>query len=162
MIDLAHRVSHHNLLQEQQVGKPYGVWRILVCCQLLNRTHGRQVRPMIESFFERWPTPFAVNLSPFEDMENALRPLGFQKQRARNLRAMSKQYTELLYSDDRFWQGHDNGLWCLTLAGCGQYAKESLNLVVYGVLDTPTTDSWLLRYRDWRIELRDLREKGLA
>ena len=40
--------SPFNTVQEQQAGKPREPWRILVVCALLNRTHGRQVRPMVD------------------------------------------------------------------------------------------------------------------
>lgn len=162
MIDLEHTISPHNILQEQQVGRPWGVWRILVCCQLLNRTHGRQVRPMIEDFFERWPDPMSVANSEPEPLRRALKPLGFGEQRYRQLTTMSKQYLELTRADRLFWKGYVDGAWCTSLVGCGRYAKESLDLVVYGVLDAPTTDHWLLRYQQWRIGRRALKERGLA
>lgn len=157
MIRLAGARSPHDLLQEQQVGKPHGVWRILVVCQLLNRTHGRQVRPIADELygapiFARWPTPHAMSLARLPELQLLLKPLGFAEQRSRNLKAMSAQYNAMLFADPEFWRGSEDGEWCKGLAGCGDYAKESLNLIVYGILDAPTTDHWLVRYRDWRLK----------
>ena len=160
IIDLTQ--SPHNLLQEQQLGKPFGVWRILVVCQLLNRTHGRQVRPMIEELWSNCPGPWAMMHADPWHLKSMLKPLGFAEQRFRNVRAMSEQYAEMLRADPQFWRGYENGDWCMSLVGCGTYARDSLNLVVYGVLDAPTTDHWLERYRKWKLERRDLIQRGLA
>lgn len=157
MIDLPKTRSPHDLLQEQQVGRPHGVWRILVVCQLLNRTHGRQVRPIADErygapIFARWPTPHLLATSRTAELRDLIKPLGFADQRSRSLQTMSRQYNVTLFADPNFWRGYEDGGWCKGLAGCGDYAKESLNLIVYGVLDAPTTDHWLVRYRDWRLK----------
>lgn len=157
MIDLAKGRSPHDLLQEQQVGKQHGVWRILVVCQLLNRTRGRQVRPIADEaygapIFARWPSPHSMHLAAASELCTLIKPLGFSDQRTRNLQTMSRQYNALLTADDEFWKGHENGEWCEALAGCGRYARESLDLIVYGKLDAPTTDHWLSRYRTWRLQ----------
>lgn len=156
MIDLPKGRSPYNLLQEQQVGRPFGVWRILAVCQLLNRTHGRQVRPLADEaygapVFARWSSPHAMQLSDATELRTMIKPLGFSEQRTNNLRTMSRQYNALLAADGAFWRGHANGEWCEALAGCGRYARESLDLIVYGVLSAPTTDHWLSKYRSWRL-----------
>lgn len=156
MIDLPTGRSPHDLLQEQQVGRPNGVWRVLVVCQLLNRTHGRQVRPLADErygapLFVRWPTPHAMSLARLPELQLLLRPLGFAEQRSRSLKAMSAQYNAMLFADPEFWRGSEDGEWCKGLQGCGQYAKESLDLVVYGRLSAPTTDHWLTKYQQWRL-----------
>lgn len=164
MIDLPKKRSIYDLLQEQQVGKPHGVWRILVVCQLLNRTHGRQVRPIADEsygapIFVRWPAPHDMHLAAASELCTMIKPLGFSEQRTRNLMTMSRQYVSLLAADREFWKGHEDGEWCTALAGCGRYAKESLDLIVYGRLDAPTTDHWLSRYRSWRLRERDFRRR---
>ena len=160
MIDLAKERSPYDLLQEQQVGQLNGVWRVLVVCQLLNRTHGRQVRPIADEkygspIFARWPSPLLMMGAATGELRDLIRPLGFAEQRSKSLQLMSRQYLSLLTEDRKFWRGYESGDWCTALAGCGEYAKESLNLVVYRVLDPPTTDHWLSRYRDWRLKLRE-------
>lgn len=156
MIVVPTKRSPHNLLQEQQLGQPYGVWRILAVCQLLNRTHGRQVRPIADErygapIFARWPSPMLMMSASTAELRDLIRPLGFADQRSRNLQLMSRQYVGMRSADPAFWRGYEDGEWCTTLAGCGKYAKESLDLVVYGVLDPPTTDTWLSKYREWRL-----------
>lgn len=152
--------SPYDLLQEQQVGRAYGVWRVLVVCQLLNRTHGRQVRPIADEkygapIFARWPSPVLMMSASAAELRDLIRPLGFAEQRSRNLQLMSRQYMGMLTADSAFWRGYESGDWCKGLVGCGDYAKESLNLIVYGILDPPTTDTWLSRYREWRLRQRD-------
>lgn len=160
-VDLETCVSPHNTLQEQQIGKPYGVWRVLVVCQLLNRTHGRQVRPMIDRFFLRWPSPTALIQAVPSELREALQPLGFADQRFRNLKTMSVQYRAKIECDRQFWRFQENGSWCLELAGCGRYAKASLDVVVYGQIAEPVDDNWMEKYRLWRLERQDLRNRGL-
>lgn len=154
-------ISPHNTLQEQQIGKAYGVWRILVVCQLLNRTNGNQVRPMIDRFFLRWPSPTALLMANPQELKESIKPLGFADQRFRHLRTMSVQYRALLDCDRQFWKSHSDGGWCLALTGCGPYAAASLDVVVYGRIMTPIDDKWLEKYRQWRVEREDLRSRGL-
>ena len=161
MIDLERVVSPFNILQEQQIGRPFGVWRILVVCQLLNRTHGRQVRPMIDEFFTRWPSPLMLTHANAAEVKGLIKPLGFSDQRQRSLREMSAQYLTMYQCDPQFWRSYEDGSWCQMLIGCGKYAELSLNVIVYGLLDQPTGDKWLEQYRLWRIELKDLRLRGL-
>lgn len=160
-INLETCISPHNTLQEQQLGQAFGVWRILVVCQLLNRTHGRQVRPMIDRFFRRWPSPAALLVAEPSELRETLKPLGFADQRFRQLRTMSNQYLELYRCDHGFWRSYDDGSWCLQLAGCGPYAKASLDVVVYGKIMQPVDDTWMEKYRLWRVEREDLRSRGL-
>ena len=156
MIVIPKERSPYDLLQEQQLSEPYGVWRILVVCQLLNRTHGRQVRPVADKrygapIFARWPSPHLMMGASAAELRDLIRPLRLVDQRSRNIQLMSRQYVGMLSADDQFWKGYENGDWCKALIGCGDYAKDSLNLLVYGILDPPTTDHWLSRYREWRL-----------
>jgi methyl-CpG-binding domain protein 4 len=157
-------VSPFNTLQEQQIGRPHAPWRVLVACTLLNQTHGRQVRPMIDRLFEAWPTPRQLSLIPtegadVEDLKDLLRPLGFANRRSANLITMSTQYDGLeIVGGEDFWRAEefvlspDPARWVVGLTGCGQYAIDSVKIFVYGKLENTSSDTWLQRYVDWRRE----------
>lgn len=141
--------SPFDLLQERQLGMPYQNWRILVVCALLNRTHGRQVRPIVEDLFETYPSPYAMieaceASSPY--LLQLLTPLGLVNRRRHLLHQLSCRY--LLISPEI--EGAISGEWALRLPGCGQYAVDSLNIFSYGRLENPSSDTWLQRYVDWR------------
>lgn len=40
--------------------------------------------------------------------------------------------------------------WARSMPSCGQYAVDSLNVVLYGILENPSSDTWLQRYVNWR------------
>jgi endonuclease III len=142
-------VSPFNTLQEQQLGKPYAPWRILVCCTLLNRTHGRQVRPMVEALFEQWPTPHTfghMTETDKLDLIDLIRPLGFANRRSESLLAMSRQY----HSMGRLIEEQVDSRWVVGLSGCGQYAKDSIDIFVYGKTPDTVSDHWLSQYVEWK------------
>ena len=128
-------MSPHNLLQEQQVGKPDEVWRILVVCSLLNRTHGRGVRLMVDKIFERWPNPKAMAECDRDELAALIKPLGFSKRRSSQLRQMSIDLGQ--------------GLPVFACCGCGPYAVASVKIFVQG-MTVPTDDQWLGKYLEWR------------
>jgi len=146
------RISPLNLVQEQQLGKPYECWRILVCCALLNRTHGRQVRPMLDELFAKYPSPAAMigsTSAKTEHLVNLLRPLGLYNRRMKMLYQLSAAYLELWRErEPRF--GAVDASWAEGLPGCGPYAIDSLNIFVYGILENVSSDTWLNQYIDWR------------
>lgn len=140
-------ISPHNLIQEQQLGKPYAPWRILVVCALLNRTHGRQVRPMIDKLFELCPSPTAmVERAKSEEVMTLLRPLGFVNRRTDSLKRMSQDYNVLTNCSWK-WQSSN---WTYDVHGCGQYARDSINIFIYGQTAAVTTDTWLNKYLEWK------------
>lgn len=138
--------SPFNTLQEQQVGWPRAPWRILVVCALLNRTHGRQVRPMIGEFFERWPSPQRV-MQSVDGMYELIRPLGFGNRRIETILNLSEDYNLF------FGEGDPDGSsdeWVSAIRGCGQYAKDSIDIFVCGKLQNVSSDTWLQRYIEWK------------
>lgn len=147
-------ISPLNMIQEQQIGQPHECWRILVGCALLNRTHGRQVRPIMHTMFLNFPEP--INLIDADDEQlrpliHMLRPLGLYNRRIAALRSLSKDYWAR-------WQGRNprtdatDGTWCLPMYGCGQYALDSLNVFVYDILTNTSSDTWINDYIKWRKE----------
>lgn len=144
-------ISPYNTLQEQQIGKPDAPWRVLVCCILLNRTNGREVRPMIESLFERYPTPEALNRADPKELFLEVAWLGFGKQRTSSLIGMSGAYAGMVMrGGPEFWKSYSDGMWATRFMGCAKYAVDSLNVFVYGKNDVTTSDTWLNRFIEWR------------
>lgn len=140
-------LSPFNTIQEQQLGKPRAPWRILVVCALLNRTHGRQVRPMVEEFFERWPSPERV-VKTTEGMYDLIRPLGFGNRRIETIRNISEDYV-LFFGEGDAKKEQGFG-WVDAIRGCGQYAKDSIAIFVCDVLQNVSSDTWLQKYVEWR------------
>lgn len=111
-------------------------WAVLIACALLNKTHGRQVRPMVEELLTRWPTPAAMRAADEGELIEILRPLGLYRRRARVLRDISADRMAGRAFNDVRW--------------CGPYAQASVMIVVHGSLDCSTDDPWLLKYLEWR------------
>lgn len=147
-------VSPLNLVQEQQLDKPHEAWRILVVCALLNRTHGRQVRPMIDRLFGEFPNPSDLcNPTPgqVESLTEMLRPLGFVNKRVRTLVELSTWYAGVVQHNGPEWyQDMPNGKWAMQAPGCGKYAVDSLNVVLYDVYEGDLSDTWLKNFAEWR------------
>jgi hypothetical protein len=107
---------------------------MLVCCALLNRTHGQQVRPMFEALLARWPTPRSM-AGAGRGLERFVRPLGLWRRRAALLRRLS--------AGDA-WRDP------ASCAGVGRYALDSHAIFVEGRLDVRPTDGKLKPYLKWR------------
>jgi adenine-specific DNA glycosylase len=128
-------VSPYFLVQEWIKGGDglYG-WRMLVACQLLNRTQGVQARPALASVLHRWPTPEALAAADGRPLSAALRPLGLWRRR---LQAMSAAWA----AGARRPEG---------LPGCGPYAAASWRIFVEGALPRRVEDGRLNSYVKWR------------
>jgi methyl-CpG-binding domain protein 4 len=149
-------ISPLNMLQEQQIGRPHAPWRVLVVCILLNMTHGRQVRPMIDRFFDHCTGPedcaTALESESYRSLNIVplLRPLGFVNRRVDYLQRMSSHYAlNERTGGEHFWASWPDGEWARPMAGVGQYAVDSLNIFVYGRLERVSSDTWLNDYIEW-------------
>ena len=115
-------------------------WRLLVVVMMLNQTNGKQVERVHKRFFERYPTPFHAKLSDPEEMAEILRPLGFYNRRSLAIKNMSSMFIH------RKWEEPSE------LYGCGEYAQQSWDIVVNGILpESPddVSDKELKRYVEW-------------
>jgi methyl-CpG-binding domain protein 4 len=129
--------SPFDLVQEFAASVEPAEWRVMVACLMLNRTHGRQVRPMVTELFERAPTPeAAVRAVDAGELDHLLRPLGFINRRKRALRAMAVDYCA--------------GKRRASCYGTGDYCTDSLRIFVDGETDVATDDPWLKKYLEWR------------
>lgn len=97
-------------------------WKVLICCILLNRTKKTVAAPVIERLFEKYPTPEKLSRAKESSIEEIIRTLGLQKQRAKTLKVFSQQVVERGISEDTI----DN------LRGIGQYAKDAYNIFFHG------------------------------
>lgn len=126
-----------NTIQELVGRDLHYPWRVLVVCTLLNQTHGRGVRPMIDEFFKIVPTPDAMMHVEKEAIDHLLRPLGFHNRRYVTLCRMTRDYL--------------NGRQYREMYGVGPYALDSIDLFVHGRTDALNPkDTWLRPYLTWR------------
>ena len=94
-------------------------WKILIVCLLLNQTSRKQVEPMIESFFEKWPDAKSASIADEDEMRDIVRPLGRFNRRVKTIKRMSQQ----------FISGFDNAI---ELYGCGKYADDTYRIFMKG------------------------------
>jgi methyl-CpG-binding domain protein 4 len=109
-------------------------WKMLVCCLMLNLTSHRQVKPIIDGFFDRWPSPKDASDADELEMKEYLKSLGMYNKRAKTIIKMSRQFQA------GFARAKD-------LYGCGKYADDSDAIFYLGRWrETDPTDGALKRY----------------
>ena len=109
-------------------------WKMLVCCLMLNLTSYKQVLPIIDGFFERWPDANTASKADELEMKEYLRSLGMYNKRAKTIIKMSKQFCE----------GFSK---VMQLHGCGKYASDSDSIFYEGQWrEVSPTDGALKRY----------------
>ena len=108
--------SPFDLLQERYWPND---WKILVVCLMLNQTSRKQVEPMIESFFEKWPDAKSAADADEDEMRAVRRPLGMFNRRVKTIMKMSQQFLE----------GFENAI---DLYGCGKYANDTYRIFMRG------------------------------
>jgi len=101
--------SLRRLIQEDYYPDEF---KVLVCCLLLNRTRGKQVRGVVDKLFEKYPCAYDMARAVEEDLVDLLQPLGFQKQRAKRLIQFADAYQGIWWQDAR------------ELPGVGEYAFD--------------------------------------
>jgi methyl-CpG-binding domain protein 4 len=110
-------------------------WKILVCCLCLNLTTRRQMEPVVEEMFRRWPTPGLLASCDVEELQELIKPLGMWRRRAATLIKMSRQYCESQWVDVE------------ELTGVGQYARRAYEIFILGKIgEHPPNDHALLEY----------------
>lgn len=111
-------------------------WKMLVCCLCLNLTTRRQMEPVVEQLFLRWPTARDLAAADPQDVSSMTVSLGMQHKRARTLIRFSQEYL----------QGYDD---VRDLHGVGKYAEDSHRIFALGLWrDVRPTDGALTKY--WR------------
>jgi methyl-CpG-binding domain protein 4 len=106
----------------------------LIGCIMLNQTSNKNVRQVIYSFFDRWPTPQdIINEDPNEIREH-IRPLGFYNRRTATIQRFAREYIEKSF--DKASELH----------GIGKYADDSYEIFIRGNMNVNPTDKILRRY----------------
>ncbi len=109
-------------------------WKMLICCLMLNLTSYKQVLPIIDGFFARWPDPETAAKADEQEMKDYLKSLGMYNKRAKTIIRMSSQFLEG-FSDPK------------QLHGCGKYAADSDAIFYQGRWkEVIPTDGALKRY----------------
>ncbi len=109
-------------------------WKMLVCCLMLNLTSHKQVKPIIEGFFDRWPDAKTASDADEAEMKEYLKSLGMYNKRAKTIIKMSKQFIAG-FTDPK------------QLYGCGKYAADSDAIFYFGRWrEVQPTDGALKRY----------------
>ena len=105
------------LIQEKYWPDP---WKILVCCLCLNLTTRKQMEPVVEVLFQKWPDADSLSKANDADLEEVIKTLGMQKKRTQTLKKMSAQFHEGKWSN------------VLQLHGVGKYASDAYRIFVLG------------------------------
>ena len=128
----------YGLVQEKFL--PDG-WKVLCCCLCLNLTTRKQMEPVMDILFQKWPTPNHLASANPADVEDVIKSLGMQKKRAATLIAMSSQYSSGKWSEVR------------ELKGVGEYASRAYEIFILGKLgSSPPKDHALLLYWNFLVE----------
>jgi len=107
----------YGLIQEKYWPDP---WKILVCCLCLNLTTRKQMEPVVERMFQRWPDAKSLSEADDAELTDVIRTLGMWKKRVNTLKKMSAQYHEGKWND------------VLQLHGVGKYASDAYRIFVLG------------------------------
>jgi endonuclease III-like uncharacterized protein len=121
-----------SIIQEDYKDDP---WKILVCCILLNQTNNKQVRPLIEEFFLKWPNSFILMNEDVYKISDFIKSTGFQNVKAKRLKDFSTEWSKGIRDPDLF-------------TGIGKYGKEAWKIFVEEDLDFCPSDKKLKIYLD--------------
>ena len=128
--------SPYDLIQERYLDDP---WRIMIVCIMLNLTRGRQVKDVINQFFEKYPTPQKCAEAHTDDLTEIVRSLGMWQKRTMTLIKFSQEWI--------------NGPWgdVSDLFGIGKYARDAWAIFVECRIPEPETinDGKLKLYAEW-------------
>lgn len=127
--------SPYNLLQE--IYSP-DVWKVLVCCQMLNLTTRRQVDEVRHEFFRRWPSAIKASKADSAEMSSVIKTLGLSNKRSLSIIKMSKEFLGE-------WKEPSE------LHGIGQYGQDSYDIFIRHKYDIEhPSDKFLDRYIQWK------------
>ena len=119
-----------DLIQTHYLEDP---WKIMISCILLNQTHNRQVRPVIEKFFESFPTPNLIQESHRSLISQILQSTGFQNVKTDRIIKFTNVWNSGERDPNKF-------------PGIGQYARDSWKIFVEGITNFTPSDKKLKLY----------------
>lgn len=109
-------------------------WKMLIGCIMLNQTGNKNVRKVIYSFFDKWPSPQSVLKADENEIREHIRTLGFCNVRTQRIIRFSYEYINKKFSKAN------------ELYGIGKYADDSYEIFIKGNLNVQPTDKILLRF----------------
>jgi endonuclease III len=124
-------VSPYGLIEEDQMvfRDPF---KLLVVCQLLNKTGATMVRHIVyrEGFFDRYPSPRSLMDADMDALGALLRPLGLWRRRAAGLKRFAREFHELFW--DVYTDSYKVNAYTRVgdLYGCGEYAVDAVRCCV--------------------------------
>jgi methyl-CpG-binding domain protein 4 len=121
-----------SIIQEKYKNDP---WKVLVCCILLNQTNNKQVRPLIENFFLKWPNSSSLMKEDTEVISDFIKPTGFQNVKAKRLKSFSVEWTQGIRDPNLF-------------TGIGKYGKEAWRIFIENDFNFSPSDKKLKMYLD--------------
>lgn len=102
------------IIQEEYANDP---WKVLVCCILLNQTSNKQVRPLIESFFKKWPNPKSLIYEDDLAISDFIKTTGFQNVKAKRIKNFSHAWDSGIRDPFKF-------------PGIGDYGREAWRIFI--------------------------------
>jgi methyl-CpG-binding domain protein 4 len=109
-------------------------WKMLIGCIMLNQTGNKNVRKVIYSFFDKWPSPELVLSADENEIREHIRTLGFCNVRTNRIIRFSHEYINKKFSKAN------------ELYGIGKYADDSYEIFIKGNTNVQPTDKILIRY----------------
>ncbi len=119
-----------NIIQEEYSNDP---WKVLVCCILLNQTSNKQVRPLIQDFFKKWPNPKSLLLEEDSAISYFIRTTGFQNVKAKRIKDFSLSWDSGIRDPFKF-------------PGIGDYGREAWRIFVQNDISFTPNDKKLKMY----------------
>jgi methyl-CpG-binding domain protein 4 len=92
-------------------------WKMLIGCIMLNQTGNKNVRKVIYSFFDKWPSPQSVLKADENEIREHIRTLGFCNVRTQRIIRFSHEYINKKFSKAN------------ELYGIGKYADDSYEIL---------------------------------
>lgn len=102
------------IIQEEYANDP---WKVLVCCILLNQTSNKQVRPLIENFFKKWPNSKSLIWEDDLAISDFIKTTGFQNVKAKRIKNFSSAWESGVRDPFKF-------------PGIGDYGREAWRIFV--------------------------------
>lgn len=120
------------IIQQEYAGDP---WKVLICCILLNQTSNKQVRPLIDNFFKKWPTPESIVLEDEMAISSFIRSTGFHNIKASRIKKLSYSWNSGVRDPFK-------------LPGIGDYAREAWRIFINNDVSFNPKDKKLKMYID--------------
>lgn len=98
---------------------------MLVACILINRTHWRQVEPVLQRLRARCNGARGLERLNHDELIEIIRPLGFHNRRSNMLKRFAMAWMD---SYTKTWPKSATDV--ATLPGCGEYAVQSYQIFV--------------------------------